>query len=167
MENGIQQQFSTAAVGIQRPQEQLRAVVFMFCTRCFLRSPFRRFWKVLRHLYSEGRSVKQTLRYQAMIDPKFAKYLSPLLSCNMFSQKYPHCALPPPTPTAPHVMAFILWQLCLVKGTLTEKSRTLGSALSRSFTQFCDLVTMPLSLGLSFHIYKIRRVGRDLRIPFL
>ena len=100
------------------------AVVFMFCTWCFHKSSSRRSWKVLWHPYSEERSLAQALRFQALIQNFSSKVLS---------QKHPWCVLPTSHPNNLHAREFVWWQLCLVKGILTEDKALLSSVnLSQS-----------------------------------
>lgn len=159
MGNGIQQQFSTAAVRIQWPQEQLGAVVFMFV----LTSSFRAVSK------GSGRSagihiLRDWVRGRPLGSRPSSKIWQMFIStCHQqhVLWEIPHCAFhcspqQPPFRSS-HPVAVLLSE----HKSHREARRQVGfwDQLKLDSTLWPSLNAFYL-LALSFHIYKIRRLDR-------
>ena len=148
------------------PQEQLGAVVFMFRTCWFLKSLFRRFWKVLWCPYTERLSLKQTLSSQALT-PNLTNVCLHLLPANMFSQELLqrasscpplHPVLPP---GAPRVGGFILWWLSVFsEGNPPREVRIswFWSQLKLSLSSMTSSLLVSVSASVN-HVVRRRTLG--------
>lgn len=159
MGNGIQQQFSTAAVRIQWPQEQLGAVVSMFVLTSFFRAVSEGSGR------SSGIHIVRDWVWGRPLGSRPSSKIWQMFVSTSHQQhvlsEVPHCAFHRPPQQPPRMSSHPAAALLSEYNSHREARRQAGfwDQLKLDSTLWPSLNTLSL-LALSFHIGKVRRLDR-------